>query len=187
MNFLKNLFGKNTNPMTPSANDAAVAEPNMPFVPEQLFAETADAASLAETEKAEPNPLEALIQKDHFGKGYQEGYDFHDARLQALYKEELIAEVRELLKNEVRRLDKELIKLNGFKAQEAHLSDSVKEMIQAQISDVEYKKSQVLDELDAAEEGRGRIRGALLRYDRGFEQGFKDFLDRNSNPDFLLR
>lgn len=178
---MKNLFNfllsKRSNTMTKLENNQAIpAEPvNNLTIDPVLFSEPADTPSVSH-KMATADPLQELLNRNHHGLGYSEGYDFHDITMSRNYKARLVEEFRDILKKELRKLDAEVIRLNALLVQREELSISLVQEIEQQVATVKLKHTHILDEFEAAEFERGQVKMVLLDYERGFEQGFKDYL-----------
>ena len=141
----------------------------------ELFAEPlAPVTNVPKT--ASTDPVKDLLDRNHHGLGYSEGFDFHDIAMAKNYKARLVEEFRDILKKELRKLDNEEIRIKSILSQRDELSGFLVQEIEQQIAVLKLKHTHILDEFEAAEFERGQVKMALLDYDRGFEQGFKDFL-----------
>ena len=176
-NLINRLFSKKANPMTNPSNPVNLAEEPIrtTVIDPELFAEPV--APVTNVPKSAPtDPVKDLLDRNHHGLGYNEGFDFHDIAMAKNYRARLVEEFRDILKNELRKLDGEVIRLNALLAQRAELSLTLVQEIEQQVAAVKLKHTHILDEFEAAEFESGQIKIALLDYHRGFEQGFKDYL-----------
>jgi len=176
-NLITRLFTKKAFPMTNPSNPLNAAEEpvHTTVIDPELFAEPVAPVSNM-PKSASTDPLKDLLDRNHHGLGYTEGFDFHDVAMASNYKARLVEEFRDILKCELRKLDGEVIRLNALLAQRNELSLPLVQEIEQQVAAVKLKHTHILDEFEAAEFERGQVRIALLDYHRGFEQGFKDFL-----------
>lgn len=165
------------NPMTTPSNPVNLAEEPMrtAVIDPELFAEPV--APVTNVPKSAPtDPVRDLLDRNHHGLGYNEGFDFHDIAMAKNYKARLVEEFRDIMKKELRKLDNEEVRLKSLLSQREELSVFLTQEIEQQIAVVKLKHTHILDEFEAAEFERGQVKMALLDYERGFQQGFKDFL-----------
>jgi len=165
------------NPMTNPSNPMNLAEEPIrtAVIDPELFAEPV--APVTNVPKSAPtDPVKDLLDRNHHGLGYNEGFDFHDIAMAKNYKDRLVVEFRDILKKELRKLDNEEVRLKSLLSQREELSVFLIQEIEQQIAVVKLKHTHILDEFEAAEFERGQVKMALLDYERGFQQGFKDFL-----------
>ena len=173
-NPFKNLFGKTTT--TESKAFVEELKPELPMVPENLFIETQHPQTKP-AEKPSTDPLKAALERNHHHAGYTDGYDFHDVAMKQNYQDCLIEEVRDIFKTEIWRMDADLVRLNSLLKSKSELDATVIQLIQEQLDGVELKRKQLLDEFEAAEFSRGKVRKALLEYERGFTEGVRDYVE----------
>lgn len=163
--------------MTNPSNSLNVAEApiHTTVIDPELFAEpVAPVTSVSMPNSTDP--VKELLDRNHHGLGYNEGFDFHDVAMAKNYKARLVAEFRDILKKELRKFDHEEVRLKSLLNQRDELSVHLIQEIEQQIAVIKLKHTHLFDEFEAAEFERGQLMMALLDYERGFEQGFKDFL-----------
>jgi hypothetical protein len=176
-NLITRLFHKKAYPMTNPSNSLNVAEEPIrtTVIDPELFAESVEPVTSV-SRSTSTDPVKDLLDRNHHGLGYNEGFDFHDIAMAKNYKARLVAEFRDILKKELRKLDNEELRLKSLLGQRDELSVFLIQEIEQQIAVVKLKHTHILDEFEAAEFERGQVKMALLDYERGFQQGFKDFL-----------
>ena len=175
-NLFNRLFQSRTTTMTsnPIHSVSTVDAVQPAAINPGLFAEQDDHSPAAST--SDVDPVKELLSRHHQGIGYSEGYDFHDVIFSKNYKSKLVEEFRDILKMELRRLDAERVRLHSMLSQREELSIFIIQELEKQLATLNLKHTHLLDEFEAAEFERGRIKMAILDYERGFEQGFRDFL-----------
>lgn len=163
--------------MTNQSNPLNTAEEpvHTTVIDPELFAEPVAPVTNV-TKTASTDPVKDLLDRNHHGLGYNEGFDFHDITMAKNYKAKLVEEFRDILKKELRKIDHEEVRLKSLLNQRDELSVFLIQEVEQQIAVIKLKHTHLLDEFEAAEFERGQVKMALLDYDRGFEQGFKDFL-----------
>jgi hypothetical protein len=175
-NLINRLFQSRTTTMTSnplnSEPSADAAQPTT--INPGIFAEPVENPTAAST--SDVDPVKELLSRQHQSIGYSEGYDFHDVIFSKNYKSKLVEEFRDILKMELRRLDAERVRLDSMLSQRDELSIFIIQELEKQLATLNLKHTHLLDEFEAAEFERGRIKMAILDYERGFEQGFRDFL-----------
>ena len=184
-NLINRLFGKSTNKQV---EDQTTPELSTIEVPEQLsnvdiskalFTHEENSSESSQTRKKN-NDFDVLIQKDHCAKGYQDGYDYQDPSYMANQKKLLICEAAEMLKEDLRELDLRILEVNRFDLDEAEMNPSIAGQLRLEREELIQKRRDLLDRVEATEEGRGAIQQVLLRYEDGFSRGFKDKRQANS-------
>jgi hypothetical protein len=172
----KNIF--NRQPQTNSTIESIMQEnqPELPMIPKELFVET-ESPIAKQAKVNESDPLLAILDREHHSAGYNDGYTFHDSNRKQNYEDCLIEEVRDVFKGEVRRMDFELVRLNTMLKQKNELDISIVMAIQEQIDNVDLKRRHFMDEFESTEFARGKVRIAILNYERGFIEGFNDYLE----------
>ncbi len=174
-NIFKNIF--NRQPQTNTIESLMQeTQPELPMIPKELFVET-EAPKSAQVKDITADPLQVILDRDHHAAGYNDGYAFHDAKRKQNYEDCLIEEVRDVFKSEIRRMDFELVRLNNLLKQKNELDISIVTAIQEQIDKVELMRLHFMDEFEATEFARGKVRMAILNHERGFTEGFNDYLE----------
>lgn len=173
-NPFKNIFKKTVS----VASDKILAEltPELPMVSQDLFIAPEHPQANTANQLA-ADPLKEILQRNHHQSGYTDGYDFHDVAMKQNYQDSLIEEVRDIFKTEIWRMDADLVRLNSLMKSKNDLDPTIVLLIQEQLDGVELKRKQLLDEFEAAEYSRGKVRKALLEYERGFTEGFRDYVE----------
>jgi hypothetical protein len=176
-NLINRLISKKANPMTNPSNPVNVVEEPVrtTVIDPKLFSEPVTPVA-NEPQTPLTDPVKDLLNRNHHGLGYNEGFDFHDVAMAKNYKDRLVEEFRDIMKKELRKLDNEEVRLKSLLSQREELSVFLTQEIEQQIAVVKLKHTHILDEFEAAEFERGQVKTALLDYERGFQQGFKDFL-----------
>lgn len=179
-NFINRLFGKNTENTSETTADANIEDLNVDNhevdVPEEIFT-TLEAPLNAQSEPVQPkkpkNDFDALLVRDHHSKGYTDGYDYQDPDLMANYKATIINEAETCLKDALREIDMRMTEFKRWEGAE-NLTRSVQFEIGRERAELELKRTDLLDRLEATMEGRGPIMRALKAYEDGFTRGFLD-------------
>lgn len=162
-----------TNPSNPLNTEVEPVQTTV--IDPELFAEPLTPVTDV-SESSSTDPVKHLLHRNHHGLGYTEGFDFHDIAIAKNYKARLVEEFRDILKKELRKIDHEEVRLKSLLNQRDDLSAFLIQEIEQQIAVIKLKHTHLFDEFEAAGFERGQVKMALLDYERGFEQGFKDFL-----------
>jgi len=175
-NLINRFFQSRTNTMinNPIQSELSAEAVQPAIINRELFAEPV--APSAVPAASDIDPVKEMLSRHHQSIGYSEGYDFHDVIFSKNYKSKLVEEFRDILKMELRRLDAERVRLHSMLSQREELSIFIIQELEKQLATLNLKHTHLLDEFEAAEFERGRIKMAILDYERGFEQGFRDFL-----------
>lgn len=173
-NPFKNIFKKTNS--TASDNILAELTPELPMVSQDLFIDSQHPNTNI-GDQSNTDPLKLVLQRNHHQSGYTDGYDFHDVSIKQNYQDCLIEEVRDIFKSEIWRMDADLVRLNSLIKSKSDLDPSIFILIQEQLDGIELKRKQLLDEFEATEYSRGKVRRALLEYERGFTEGFRDYIE----------
>jgi hypothetical protein len=174
-NIFKNIFNRQPQRSTIESH-MQETQPELTMIPKELFVET-EAPKTAQVKVKTADPLQLILDRDHHTAGYNDGYAFHDANRKQNYEDCLIEEVRDVLKGEIRRMDFELARLNSMLKQKNELDISIVMAIQEQIDKVDIMRRHFMDEFEATEFSRGKVRIAILNHERGFTEGYNDYLE----------
>jgi hypothetical protein len=175
INFFKNIFNRHPQTIT-MESVMQTTETELPMISKELFVET-EAPKTAPVKAQTNDPLQLILNRDHHAAGYNDGYTFHDTNRKQNYEDCLIEEVRDVFKGEIRRMDFELVRLNNMLKQKSELDISIVMAIQEQIDKVDLMRRHFMDEFEATEFARGKVRMAILNHERGFTEGYNDYLE----------
>ena len=177
MNFLNNIFGSSS--IKEIENLESTVE-NTKDIDETLFVDSLPPVKESEVQIDSDILIEfnKLINRDHYKKGYKDGYDYQDVELISRNNTLLISEAVDLLIFELRKIDKKLIELKRFENLPQEINSTLKLEIEKMISKCELDKQFLEDKLNSTEEASGAIKRALINYETGFTRGF---VDRNAS------
>lgn len=160
MNWFSSIFNSQnkTNSNTPSSFNAHTGNPatvEIPNVMEDLFVETKPPVNEQETSQSSGVSIQAFLEKDYYGMGFQDGYNYHNLEMLTNRLKSIKAEFRlqiDLMIDQRRRNMLELrthnIEMEGLSERTVKQIDAVENDFKTMVERLEKEK-----ELSAIDEG----------------------------------